>query len=237
MAPMDRRKFYDTIRNSLFGGALSSSQVGGLEAMIDEYERRKSIVALDYRWFAYILGTAYHEVARTMQPIEEYGKGHGRPYGEPDPVTGKAYYGRGFVQLTWKANYKNMGSAIGVDLVDHPEKALELDNATKVIFVGMLRGDFARDQEGNPHKLERYFNQEQSDWYGARRIVNGLDKALEIAGYAMSFYKAVLKAEGFNPAVRFLRTTPLVLTDREDDDHQIVSDFSTDDEAAEVVLE
>jgi hypothetical protein len=35
-----------------------------------------------------------------MQPIEEYGKGRGMPYGKPDPTTGQVYYGRGFVQLT-----------------------------------------------------------------------------------------------------------------------------------------
>jgi putative chitinase len=237
MTPMDRKKFYDTIRNPLFGGSLTTSQVAGLEAMIDEYERRKSIVALDYRWFAYILGTAYHEVARTMQPIEEYGKGRGRPYGGPDPITGKAYYGRGFVQLTWKANYKKMGAAIGVNLVEAPEKALELDNATKIIFVGMLRGDFARDHVGIPHKLDRYFDGDHSDWYGARRIVNGLDKAQAIANYALVFYKAILKAEGFTPVARFVSAAPPVLTDGEDDDHQIVSDFMADDEASEVISE
>ena len=35
-------------------------------------------------------GGPFHEVDRRMQPIEEYGKGHGRPYGVPDPQTGKA---------------------------------------------------------------------------------------------------------------------------------------------------
>ena len=40
-----------------------------------------------------------------MQPIEEYGKGSTAAYGQPDPETGQTYYGRGFVQLTWRDNY------------------------------------------------------------------------------------------------------------------------------------
>ena len=53
----------------------------------------------DLRWLAYILATDYHETAYTMQPIEEYGKGAGYDYGEPDPVTGEIYFGTGLVQL------------------------------------------------------------------------------------------------------------------------------------------
>ncbi len=70
----------------------------------------------DARWAAYMLATVKHECADTWRPIEEYGKGKGRPYGTPVTVTApdgtqyvNAYYGRGFVQLTWKLNYDKMG--------------------------------------------------------------------------------------------------------------------------------
>ena len=181
---MDRRAFYDHVRDNPFGGSLSQSQVDGMEALLDEAESRQ----IDPRWLAYILGTTFHEVARTMQPIEEYGKGRGRPYGRPDPVTGKVYYGRGFVQITWKTNYQKMSDIVGVDLVSAPEKTLDLAIATKIIFEGMIRGSFTG------RKLSHYFTSNGSDWYNARRIVNRLDRASLIAGYGRAFYRAILAA-------------------------------------------
>src|SRR5581483_8633719 len=41
----------------------------------------------DIRWAAYMLATVKHECADTFRPIEEFGKGRGRPYGEPVTVT------------------------------------------------------------------------------------------------------------------------------------------------------
>lgn len=38
---------------------------------------------------------------------------------------GWRYRGRGYIQLTGKSNYETFGRAIGVDLVDHPDKAAE----------------------------------------------------------------------------------------------------------------
>lgn len=51
------------------------------------------------------LATACFESAyfRTMH---EYGKGKGRKYGNPDPITGLIYYGRGIFQNTWKKGYQ-----------------------------------------------------------------------------------------------------------------------------------
>jgi len=182
MVDLNRKVFYDSVRHSLFGGALRQSQVDGMEALIDDFER----VAIDTRWFAYVLATAFHETAQTMEPIEEYGRGRGRSYGVPDPQTHQTYYGRGFVQLTHKKNYETMGRLIGVDLVNHPELALNADNATKIIFAGMEQGLFTGK------KLKDYFDDSHSDWYNARRIVNGLDRAARIAGYGVEFYKAIL---------------------------------------------
>jgi hypothetical protein len=41
----------------------------------------------DIRWAVYMLATVRHECANTWRPIEEYGKGQGRPYGQPTVVT------------------------------------------------------------------------------------------------------------------------------------------------------
>lgn len=183
MTAINRKFFFDYVRKALFKGSLNQSQVDGLDALLDFWEAKHSND--DDRWLAYVLGTAYHEVDRRMQPIEEYGKGKGHPYGIPDKVTHKAYYGRGFVQLTWKKNYDKMGKKVGVDLVNNPEEALELDSAVKIIFTGMIDGDFTGK------KLSDYFNDVLEDWVHARRIVNGLDHADNIAGYSEKFYAAI----------------------------------------------
>ena len=121
----------------------------------------------DDRWLAYALATAHHETDRTFRGIEEYGKGKNKEYGKTDPQTGKAYYGRGLVQLTWRKNYKKMGGLLGVDLEHRPEKALDLKIATQILFVGMTRRTFTGK------KLADYFNAATEDWVNARRIVNG----------------------------------------------------------------
>jgi hypothetical protein len=196
----DRRLFYAQVRQAPFGGHLDQGQVNGIEALLSKGLAED----LDLRWVAYVLGTAFHETARTMEPIEEYGRGAGRPYGVPDPRTGKTYFGRGFVQLTWEANYAAMGKLIGADLVDDPALALNLTDATEIIYVGMTDGTFT----GGRCKLSDFFDAERSDWYNARRIVNGLDQAAAIAGYGLAFYKAALVAHGHAPASDTERDRP-----------------------------
>jgi hypothetical protein len=114
-----------------------------------------------------------------MWPIEEYGKGKGQPYGKADPVTGEAYYGRGFVQLTWKDNYAKMTpivdplfQTVPIDLVKSPRQALEPFIAAAIMYEGMERGIFRRDNKG-PHTYIRYFDDDTNDPFGAREIING----------------------------------------------------------------
>lgn len=174
--------FYDSVRRSLFNGRLTDKQVRGMEAILNEWIKRG---LCDLRWLAYMLATTYHETAQTMQPIEEYGKGKGKAYGKVDPKTGKAYYGRSFVQLTWKFNYYSMGKILGIDLVNNPEQALQLNYATQILFEGMIRGTFTG------RRLALYFTEKETNWINARRIINGLDKAEKIAEEAKLFYKAL----------------------------------------------
>ena len=186
---MNREIFYKQIRTQLFAGRLAQGQVDGMEAILNEWDTRG---LTDSRYLAYMLATAFHETAFTMQPIEEYGKGRNRSYGMPDKITGKTYFGRGFVQLTWKRNYESMGDILNVDLVNNPEKALDLKIATQVLFEGMLRGTFTAPKY---YKLADFFT-EHSDWYNARKIINGLDRAEQVAGYGRRFYFALLEAAG-----------------------------------------
>ena len=180
---IDRDKFFRHVRVRPFGGSLAQGQVDGLAAILDSWEARPEFT--DRRWLAYMLATAKHETAHTMKPIEEYGHGVGRDYGRPDPQTGKAYYGRGYVQLTWKQNYAKMAALTGVDLVNHPELALEPKLAALIMFEGMKGGLFTGVGLG------RYFNAMVDDPVNARRIINGTDRADEIAAIHAAFLKAL----------------------------------------------
>lgn len=161
------------------------SQSVGLEAILNEWDNRH---LTDTRWLAYMLATVYHETARTMRPVEEIGKGKKYKYGQKDKETGHVYYGRGFVQLTWKDNYFKFERELGVPLVKQPELALDLEISTRILFDGMIKGLFTGK------KLSDYFNGEQiCDWYSARKIINGLDKAGEIGIYAQKFFKSIAK--------------------------------------------
>ena len=180
---IDRDIFYSHIRADPFGGRLSQQQVDGCSSILDAWESRPDFT--DLRWLAYMLATAKWETAHTMQPIEEYGHGAGKPYGQPDPVTGQTYYGRGYVQLTWKANYQKMGDLLGIDLVNDPALALDPDVASEVLFKGMEGGLFTGVG------LPRYFNTTTDDPVDARRIINGTDHANDIAEIHREFLAAL----------------------------------------------
>jgi putative chitinase len=180
---MSRNAFYESVAGDLFKGSLPSWQSEPLGRLIDEGLARDRAV----QDTAYVLATAYHETAR-FKYMEEIGEGDGRDYGEPLLlIRGKLakYHGRGFVQLTWLANYAKMSGYLGIDLVNEPDKAKDPTIAAKVIWEGMIRGHFTGKN------LADYINGDEVDYVGARRIVNGTDKAEMIAGYARTFEDAL----------------------------------------------
>jgi hypothetical protein len=134
---------------------------------------------------AYVLATAFHETAHTMKPIREMG---GEKYLKSKPYY--PYVGMGFVQLTWKANYQKASKALGVDFVANPKRLLEPAYSAAILVTGMKEGWFTTKA------LEDYITLYKSDYTGARRIVNGTDRAKLIAGYAVE-YDAALKAMGY----------------------------------------
>ncbi|HEV2681059.1 MAG TPA: XVIPCD domain-containing protein [Rhodanobacter sp.] len=52
--------------------------------------------------------------------------------GNTEPGDGWKYHGRGFVQLTGRANYEQTGKEMGLDLVNHPELAENREIAAKI---------------------------------------------------------------------------------------------------------
>lgn len=181
---INREKFFNAIRHSPFPGKLNAGQVKGITFILDEWERRKW---KDLRWLAYMLATTKWETAHTMLPISEMGS---QAY-----LRGKKYWpwiGRGFVQLTWKRNYEAMRQGVldltGLDIVENPEKAKDIQAAAYIMFEGMLKGTFTTK------KLGDYFNDQVTDWHNARKIINGLDKATQIAAIAKEFYADLVEA-------------------------------------------
>ncbi len=204
---INRKHFFDTVRLTLFGGKIAAAQVAGLTAMLDKWE--KETPDADDRWFAYMLGTAHHETGRTMQPVREtfaasddqaiarlntaYAKGVltwvKSPYWQKD-ADGKSWLGRGYVQITHKANYLKLKGVTGIDLTGDPTKAMEVPVALDIMFKGMKQGSFTG------RKLGEYFAGTKQDWRSARKIINGLERADLVADYAKQYYSAISYTTG-----------------------------------------
>jgi hypothetical protein len=184
---IDRRNFFDRYRATF--GKLNQSQVDGIEQILGFIESDVHLTTISHT--AYILATIKHECADLWRPLVEWGKGKGRKYAVAYSVAGLAdgvtrinrYYGRGYVQITWRDNYERLGRAIGMGdaLVHFPDAALVPEIAWKITSVGMRRGLFTGAS------LMSYLNDINSDYVQARRIINGLDCAEKIAGYAAAF--------------------------------------------------
>ncbi len=188
--------FHDYVTANLFNGSLPDWQQEPVDQLVKEgFERNRSLEET-----AYVLATAHHETAR-FKYTAEIGRGEARDYGEAALVwRGQrlAYYGRGYVQLTWLGNYARMSVYLSrlkgrdIDLVNNPEKAEEPEIASMVIWEGMIRGMFTGKN------LADYFSESRVDYKGARRIVNGTDQDDLIAGYARE-YEAALRLLGDEP--------------------------------------
>lgn len=185
---MNKKAFFDLVRQSVFGGSLKTPQVSGLELIIAEADKR----GVNNKYLAYMLATTALETGWTIQPIREYGRGKGRKYGKPAGPYGHVYYGRGYVQLTWLFNYENAKKKLGIDFVKNPDLVMEPRYAVLILFDGMLEGWFTGK------KLADYINvgkEDITEFANARRIINGTDKQIKIAKIAMSFLEA-LRAAG-----------------------------------------
>ena len=182
---VDMARFYEVIRQKF--GRLSQQQVDGFNFLVP------ALSDWPVSWQAYALATTWHETARTMQPIlERGGEAYFRrmydPLGErphvakrlgnTQPGDGARYAGRGYVQITGRTNYQRYGIA------DSPEDALKPDVALRILRDGMEHGRFTGKA------LKDYL---PGDYVNARRIINGVDRAAEIAKHAETF-EAALKA-------------------------------------------
>ena len=191
---IDRKYFFQGIKPKLFQ-TLSQIQVDGLNKLLDVYESYAATISLE--GLAYCLSTTFHETGKTLMPIRElggaayfyrmYDMNGARPdvarrLGNTHPGDGEKFAGRSYCQITGRANYQKFSTLLGINLIDDPDLAMDPDVAAKIMFTGVRDGIFTgkRLSDYIPH-----------DPVGARRIINGQDRAELIAGYYTTFVEAL----------------------------------------------
>jgi putative chitinase len=194
--------FFNAVRRTLFEGKLTQEQVEILNAIGDAWQRYGDRLGYDQYRLAYVLATAYHETGRFRWLKEIWGptaaqkRYEGRAdLGNTVAGDGKKFMGRGLVHITGRRNYADWSRRLGLDLLKEPHLAEDVSIAARILVEGMVKGTFTGK------KLQDYINSDQCDFVGARRIVNGTDKAKLIAGYAEQFSVALgLASTGVAPA-------------------------------------
>jgi hypothetical protein len=112
---------------------------------------------------------------------------------EDDAGAENAYFGRGYVQLTWWSNYAKAGVSIGkgLDLLIDPEAVKDPEVAYALMADGLINGSgFA-----NGRKFSQYLNGAKTDYANARRMVNGTDHAEDIAKIARKFEEILITSK------------------------------------------
>jgi predicted chitinase len=145
---------------------------------------------------AYLLATAYHETDG-FNTLEEYADGDRHDYfigmyghrddlGNIEPEDGFRFFGRGCVQITGRANYMKATSVlqsigVDIDLVANPELACRPDIACFLLVYMSMYGMYTGVS------INDFINENQTDFYDARQVINGYDKADLIAEYTYNW--------------------------------------------------
>ena len=213
---VDLEAFYNAAKKNrtLSRYAQSQEPYPGTDAILNLWNEKYHLN--DHRMLAYILASVWHETGRRMHPVREaFGKSDAATIRALDRCcrgrkgfayywyivkeTGKAYFGRGHIQLTWDYNYKKADSLLGWSKEDetsiywNPDLALDSDRSAEITFDGMMYGWYRPG-----YCLPKFFKENRApNWNGARDIVNAdyRKNGALIGGYAKAF-NAVLESPG-----------------------------------------
>lgn len=185
---------------------LSAESKEGLSSVLDQIEQ-DSVNFDNIDQTAYALATFKWETAHTFKPICERGPVSyfdryepgtrvGNILGNTQTGDGYKFRGRGYVQITGRGNYSRIGDLLGIDLLGDPDAALIPETAYQIASQGMKNGWFTR------HTLNQHVpTQGSPDYVNARKIINGLDHAEDIAEIAMQFQAILVASQETEAAV------------------------------------
>jgi hypothetical protein len=160
-----------------------------IQLMIAQELKKHDLLTADI--LAYSWATAQHETAGAWMPVVE-GFFEDERLGLPLGTTGRReavkrgysggaeQFGRGIVMLTHDYNYRWMSEMLGIDLVNNPDLMLDPEISVRSLIVWEMKR-----KDGNGKTVIDYVN--EGDYVGARRPVNGSDRARDIAKIADSF--------------------------------------------------
>lgn len=161
---------------------------------------------------AAMAGTLAVETAGTFLPISEYGAvsyfdkyepgtSIGRSLGNTQPGDGYRYRGRGFIQLTGRANYRAYGKRIGVDLEGNPDLALSAPYAARIFAAYFKDKGVAAAADAG-------------DWQKVRKLVNGglngYDRFIGVVNKLIGAVAPVTATGAVNPVFLLALTAALV---------------------------
>jgi murein DD-endopeptidase MepM/ murein hydrolase activator NlpD len=121
----------------------------------------------------YMLATASGESGDGRDMVEIWdGKGLQSTYdgrlGNTQAGDGYKYRGRGLSQVTGKERYQFFSKVLGIDVVADPDKMASPQVAVPTLVKGMIQGWFTG------RKLGAHINASGTDFYNARRVINGI---------------------------------------------------------------
>ena len=210
---MNRSTFYTALRrrsSGIFGTSLSQKQVDGLNAILDEAERRGTSIF----HLSSILAQAYHETGGQMEPVKETVYASSKDRNPSDatviarlenafkagklpwvktPYWRDGWFGRGLIQLTHKANYDKFGVT--------KQSALDLKTSVRVMFDGMEKGLFTGKKLSDyDYLITKNPAVPGFKYYSSRAVVNGDVGAVgpKIQEYGEAF-EAALREAGYGP--------------------------------------
>lgn len=208
MTRFDRTRFFADFTGRT-GLALTAPRRAALAFLIERCEADKEFTML--REIAYLLATIRWETGHTFLPIEEKRANRERQaalWQRQEQYWN--FHGRGYVQLTWDYNYRRAGKelqgrvyktgdgelSIAADtFLTRPELVMEPAISYDIAARGMRAGWFTGK------RLAHYIRQGSApDYVGARRIINALDHAEDIARLATEF-ELLLRSASAAPAL------------------------------------
>lgn len=172
-------EFINAVKSAV--GSLTSIQVSSIKLIVNYFY---AAGYADIAQLSYILATAWHECSLVAKKEIRCNVTQAC-YQAQEAYWYTGYFGRGYVQLTWKSTYEKMGNLLDIDLVNNPDQALHPPLAAQIIVEGMMRGSFTGKS------LPEYINDFEVDFYNARRTVNGTQNAAVIKSTAMKILTAL----------------------------------------------